>query len=308
MTTQRAARTTVPSFAEAAATVHRQRLAGWSNGKHRDQWINTLRDHAFPEIGDKLVSEISPADVLAVLTPIWLTKHETARRVRQRIRTVLEWATVAGHRDGANPAVGVGAGLPRQPSRVRHFEAMPYGELPNFLRKVRASGASELVKLALEFLILTAARTCEVVEARWTEIDVGEATWRISGSRMKARREHRVPLSPRCIEILKRAKALRPTSELIFPGRRGRPLSNMAMTMTMRRLNRSETVHGFRSSFRDWAAEATNFSREVCEAALAHVVESKVERAYRRTDLFEKRRQLMEAWARLSSPRGRALP
>ena len=182
--------------------VHRQRLKGWSNGKHRDQWINTLRDHAFPEIGDKLVSEISTADVLAVLTPIWLTKYETARRVRQRTRAVLEWAAVAGHREGANPAVSVGAGLPRQPDQGRHFEAMPYADVPAFIRKLRPVASGEIVRLSLEFLILTAARTNEVTGGCWAEIDMDEAAWTIPVGRMKARRQHRVPLSPRCLEIL----------------------------------------------------------------------------------------------------------
>jgi integrase len=300
---QRAARTTIPTFAEAAAMVHRQRLKGWSNGKHRDQWINTLRDHAFPEIGDKLVSEISTADVLAVLTPIWLTKHETARRVRQRTRAVLEWAAVAGHREGTNPAVNVGAGLPRQPDQARrHFEAMPYADVPAFIRKLRPVANGEIVRLSLEFLILTAARTNEVTGGRWTEIDMDEAAWTIPVGRMKARRQHRVPLSPRCLEILTRVSALGPKGELIFPGQCGKPLSNMAMAMLMRRLGRKETVHGFRSSFRDWAAETTNFPREVCEAALAHTVENKVERAYRRSDLFTKRRALMLAWTEYVSP------
>lgn len=298
---QRTAKKTAPTFAEAAAIVHRQRLRAWSNGKHRDQWINTLRDHAFPEIGNKLVADISTGDVLAVLTPIWLTKHETARRVRQRVRAVLEWAAVAGHREGANPAIGVGAGLPRQPSKGGHFAAVPYTEVPALACRLRASAGGEVTRLALGFLILTAARTNEVTGAQWDEIDLDDASWKVPAARMKARREHRVPLPQRCVEILLRARELRRRSDLVFPGKLGKPLSNMAMAMLMRRLGRSETVHGFRSSFRDWAAEATNFPREVCEAALGHLVESKVERAYRRTDLFEKRRLLMQAWADFAS-------
>jgi integrase len=293
---QRAARTTIPTFAEAAELVHRQRLKGWSNGKHRNQWLSTLRDHAFPVIGATAVSEISTADVLTTLTPIWLTKPETARRVRQRIRAVLEWAIVAGHRKEANPAISVGAGLPRQGDRGRHFEAMLYADVPAFVRKLRAGASGEIVRLALEFAILSAARTGEVIGACWPEISFKETTWVVPAGRMKARREHRVPLSPRCMEILRRARDLRPKSELVFPGARGRPLSNMAMAMLMRRLGREETVHGFRSSFRDWAAEATDFPREVCEAALAHTLENRVERAYRRSDLFERRRALMASW------------
>lgn len=298
---QQATRTAIPTFADVATNVHRQRVRAWSNGKHSSQWINTLRDYAYPVFGQKPVSEITSADVLAVLTPIWLSKHETARRVRQRIRAVLEWATVAGHRDGPNPAESVGAGLPRPPDRRHHFEAMSYERVPHFVRDLQECGSGELVRLALEFLILTAARTGDVIGAHWSEIDFESATWTIPAERMKARREHRVPLSPRSIEILKRAKQLPPTIGLIFPGRRGKPLSNMAMAMVMRRLGRTETVHGFWSSFRDWTAETTNVPREVCEAALAHAVENKTERAYRRTDLFAKRRQLMDAWAKFIS-------
>lgn len=297
---RRAARTSIPTFRDAATEVHSQRLKGWSNGKHRDQWINTLRDHAYPHIGDKLVSDISTADILNVLTPIWLTKYETAKRVRQRIRAVLDWSSVSGFRTGPNPADLVSAGLPRPPREERHHDSMPYEDVPIFIRSLKESVSSETIQLALEYLILTAARTGEVIGARWHEISLEREIWILSAARMRKGfpREHRVPLSPRCIEILDRARNLYPNSEIIFPGRRGQELSNMAMAMLMRRLGRSETVHGFRSSFRDWAAETTNFSREVCEAALAHVVESKVERAYRRSDLFAKRRLLMSNWAR----------
>jgi integrase len=302
---QRAARTSVPTFKDAAKTVHLQRIKGWSNGKHRNQWINTLRDHAFPLIGNKPVSDIFTADILAVLTPIWLSKHETAKRVRQRIRAVLEWTAVAGYRDGVNPADTVSSGLPRPPRQERHHEAVPYEEVPELVQTIRQSSSSEIIQLALEFLILTAARTGEVIGARWSEIDFDNESWTIPTARMRkgVPREHRVPLSLRCVEILHELRELRPKGVLIFPGRRGEPMSNMAMAMFMRRLGRSETVHGFRSSFRDWAAETTTYPREVCEAALAHLVESKVERAYRRSDLFEKRRRLMEQWERFVTGR-----
>jgi len=293
---QGATRSTIPTFAEAARIAHEQHREGWANGKHVGQWINTLRDHAFPLIGGKLVSEITSADVLSVLSPIWLAKPETARRVRQRIRLVLERARVAGHRDGVNPADAVGAGLPRQSRKTRHFASVPHTEVPELLRRSRVSSGSGLVRLAFEFLILTAARTGEVIGACWDEVHMDDATWTIPASRMKGHREHRVPLSDRSLEILRLAKALHPKSELIFPGRRARLLSNMALSMFLRRLGRHETVHGFRSSFRDWGAES-GFSHEVCEAALAHVVENKVERAYRRTDLFKRRRQMMIAWS-----------
>ena len=216
--------------------------------------------------------------------------------MRQRIRLVLERARVAGHRDGINPADAVGAGLPRQSRKTEHFASVPYAEVPELVRRSRVSSGSGIVRLAFEFLVLTVGRTGEVIGARWIEINFKEATWTIPASRMKARREHRVPLSTRCVEILEFAKELQPKSELIFPGRRGEQLSNMALPMFLTRLERNETVHGFRSSFRDWAAEA-GFAHEVCEAALAHVVENRVEAAYRRTDLFARRRTLMDGWA-----------
>ena len=294
---QSATRSTIPTFAEAARIPHEQHREGWANGKHVEQWINTLRHHAFPLIGGKLVSEITASDVLCVLSPIWLAKPETARRVRQRIRLVLERARVAGHRDGINPADAVGAGLPRQSRKTEHFASVPYAEVPELVRRSRVSSGSGIVRLAFEFLVLTVGRTGEVIGARWIEINFKEATWTIPASRMKARREHRVPLSTRCVEILEFAKELQPKSELIFPGRRGEQLSNMALPMFLTRLERNETVHGFRSSFRDWAAEA-GFAHEVCEAALAHVVENRVEAAYRRTDLFARRRTLMRAGPR----------
>jgi integrase len=296
---RRAARTLVPTFREAAEQEHARRCKGWRDGKHRDQWINTLRQHAFPKIGDLLVSDITMADVLDVLTPIWLAKAETARRVRQRIRVVLERARVAGHRDGFNPADAVGAALQKQPRRSQHHAAVPYAEIPALVRRLHASNGDGLVRLALEFTILTAMRTGEVLGARWEEFDLAVATWTIPAERMKVEVEHRVPLSDRCVEILRLARALAPKSELVFPSRkkRGEPLSDMALLMHVRRLGRSETVHGFRSSFRDWAAETTNFPLEVCEAALAHQVENRVERAYRRSDLFAKRRLLMASWA-----------
>ncbi len=296
---QRAARTSVPTFREAAEAEHERRFGRRRDGKHPDQWINTLKQHAFPKIGDLVVSEITMADVLNVLTPIWMTKPETARRVRQRIRVVLERARVEGHRDGNNPADAVGAALQKQPRRSRHHAAVPYAEVPVLVRRLCASNGDGLVRLALEFTILTAMRTGEVLGARWEEVDLASATWTIPGERMKVDEEHRVPLSDRCVEILRMARALAPKNELVFPSRRkrGEPLSDMAMLMHLRRLGRSETVHGFRSSFRDWAAEETNFAREVCEAALAHQVENPVEAAYRRGDLLAKRRGLMAAWA-----------
>ncbi len=299
---RRKQRLTIPTFAEAAERVHEQHKKSWRNGKHGQQWMNTLITYVFPYFGDKPVNQIDTPDVLRALSPIWLTKPETARRVRQRISVVLDWAKVAGYRTGDNPVEGVAKGLPRQHDRDEHHKALSYQEIPQFIAALRNCEASEPARLAFEFLILTATRTNEVLGARWTEIDAMEATWTIPTERMKSKREHRVPLSPRCLEILARAKRLARQSDYVFPGRSiAKPMSNMVFLMMLRRMQRSVTAHGFRSSFRDWASEQTHFAREVCESALAHSVRDKTEAAYRRGDLFEKRRELMEAWERFAT-------
>jgi integrase len=276
-----------------ARKVHAEQIVGQAkNEKHRAQWINTLRDYAFPQIGTKPVREIDQSDVLRVLAPIWSEKAETARRVRQRVRTVMDWARTAGHFEGVNPVEGVEKGLAKQKDRVTHHAAMPWVDVPGLLPDLGESVAA----LALRFLILTAARTGEVIGARWSEMDTEEHLWTIPADRMKAKREHRVPLTGEALEVLERVRGL--DAEIIFPGqKRGKGLSNMAMTQLMRRLGHGDvTVHGFRSSFRDWAEERGGVPRE----SLAHEVGNAVERAYRRSDLLEKRRTLMEAWARFS--------
>ncbi|MCJ2137442.1 integrase arm-type DNA-binding domain-containing protein [Methylobacterium sp. J-026] len=292
------ARATIPTFAEAAELVHAEHKATWKNPKHAAQWITTLRTYANPHLGAKRVDLIETPDVLRALSPIWLTKGETARRVRQRIGTVLDWAKAAGHRSGDNPVDGVVKGLPKQSEHQGHHAAQPYAEVPAFVARLRAmSGQGEVGRIAFEFLILTAARTSEVLGANWSEINKAEALWTVPAARMKAGREHRVPLSERAREVLARARELGGGSALVFPGRAGdRPLSNMVFLMALRRMGASITAHGFRSSFRDWAAEATNLPREVAEMALAHTIENRVEAAYRRGDLLEKRRELMELW------------
>ncbi|MDR7039168.1 integrase [Methylobacterium sp. BE186] len=290
------AQVAVPTFAEAAEQVHAEHKASWKNAKHAAQWVTTLRTYANPHLGAKRIDQIDSPDVLRVLSPIWLTKPETARRVRQRIKTVLDWAKAAGHRSGDNPVEGVTKGLPKQGERDEHHAALPYASVPEFVAKLRASGQGELARLAFEFLILTAARTSEVLGATWAEIDETEALWTVPAARMKAGREHRVPLSGRAVEVLLRAKAIAGEGALIFPGRSGKPLSNMVFLMALRRMEMPITAHGFRSSFRDWAAERTNLPREVAEMALAHAVESRVEAAYRRGDLLQKRRELMQMW------------
>ncbi len=294
---KRRAQMVVPTFADAAQQVHALHKRAWKNKKHAAQWINTLRDYAFPIIGDRRVNHIDTPEVLRVLAPIWLSKPETARRVRQRIGTILDWAKAAGFRVEGNPVHGAAKGLPRQPDRKRHHRAMPYTEVPAFVSRLRESDLSEAARLAFEFLILTAARTSEVLLARWSEIDLDAALWTIPGERMKANREHRVPISKRAIEILERARELSSDGPFVFAGRSpSRPLSNMVFLMALRRMCLDVTVHGFRSAFSDWAAERTNFPREVCEMALAHTIKNKVEAAYRRGDLLDKRRKLMVTW------------
>ncbi len=295
---KRRARVAIPSFEDAARTVHKSHSSAWRNKKHAAQWINTLSTYVFPEIGKKRIDQIDTPDILKVLSPIWLTKAETARRVKQRIGTVLDWAKASGFRDGENPIGGVSKGLPRQPDRKIHFSALPYLDVPNFIINVRRSDARVSAKLAFEFLILTATRTSELIAATWREFDLEKKVWIIPAERMKAGREHRVPLCDRCIEILTEARKISDGTGLIFPGRSpDRPLSNMVFLMTLRRMKVDVTAHGFRSAFRDWAAERTNFPREVCELALAHANRDKVEAAYRRGDLFEKRTELMATWA-----------
>jgi integrase len=295
---KRRARKVVPTFRQAAETVHKTHAKAWKNAKHGDQWINTLKAYAYPAFGDRRVDQIDTPDILKALSPIWLTKQETARRVRQRIGTVLDWAKAAGFRAGSNPVEEISKALPRQSDRKGHHAALPYIEVPAFIERLHGDNAGTIANLAFEFLILTAARTGEVLEAKWNEIDLEQAAWTIPADRMKAGREHRVPLAPRCIEVLNQAKLLGANSEFVFPGRSGKkPMSNMVLLMSMRRLNSAYTVHGFRSAFRDWASERTNFAREICEAALAHIVKDKTEAAYRRGDLFEKRRELMTTWA-----------
>ena len=229
---------------------------------------------------------------------IWLEKPETARRVKQRIGAVLDWASASGYRTCGNPVNAVAKALPRQPNRKGHYEALPYRQLPAFIEQLRASGVSELVKLAFELLILTGGRTGEVLKSEWREFDLERKVWTISSERMKAGRPHRVPLSPQANQILIHAKELSAGSIYVFPGRRGtRPLSDMVFLMALRRMDIKITAHGFRSCFSDWAAERTNFPREVCEMVLAHTIKNKVEAAYNRSDLFDKRAELMSIWA-----------
>lgn len=296
---RRRARITVPTFKEAAEKVHAAHGASFKNEKHRKQWLASLEADVFPSLGQRTVDDIDSADVLKVLSPIWLSKPETARRIRQRIKTVLDWSKVSGFRTGDNPVDGITRVLPKHKAAAAHHAALPYQKVPAFIQALRHVNAAESVKLAFELTILCATRTSETLYATWDEINLETKIWTIPAQRMKAGVEHRVPLTQRCMEILNRAKALSGDAGFVFAGRTPKkPLSNMAFLMTLRRMGRDDvTAHGFRSSFRDWAAEHTNAPRAVCEAALAHALRDKTEAAYNRTDLFNRRRDLMDAWS-----------
>lgn len=278
----------------------------WRNAKHKQQWENTLATYAYPVIGDLPVSEVATPHILKVLEPIWRAKAETASRVRGRIETVLDSAKARGYREGENPARWRGHLAQILPARTKlsrgHHKALAYSAVPAFIAEIRAREA--LAALALEFVILTAGRSGEVIGAKWGEVDLAKAVWTVPAERMKAGKEHRVPLSPRAVEILEQAKQFE--GDYVFAATRKKPLSSMAMAMLLRRMKQDVTVHGFRSAFRDWAAECTGYSHEVAEMALAHAISNAVERAYRRGDLFEKRRKLMEAWADFCAGRGAA--
>lgn len=288
------------TFEECALEYHKLHAHGWKNAKHSEQWINTLTSYAFPVFGSKDVSSISKADVLRVIEPIWTTKSETASRVRQRIRSVLDWAAARDYRHGHDPHMWdqITQSLPktRDIKKSKHFKTCPYGGICEALLSIKNSNAGDTVKHAMEFIILTTARSGEVRGAQWSEIDFENKRWIIPPKCMKAKKEQRIPLSKRAMEILEAQRGKH--AELIFPSERGKVFSDMTFTMLLRRLGHEFTVHGFRSTFRDWAAEQTAFPREVCEAALAHATgKDGTEAAYFRSDLFEKRRELMEAWA-----------
>ena len=284
-----------PTFAEAAARVVEQKRSSWRNPKHALDWPASLERFVFPRFGQRPVSEVTSADVLGVLAPIWHEKPETARRVRQRIGAVMQWAVAMEYRTD-NPCERVTATLGRQRRVVRHMRALPHAEVAEAVATVRASGATTAAKLAFEFLVLTAARSGEVRLAHWNEINLDAEVWTVPAERMKANREHRVPLSCRAAEILQTALTLRNDSELVFPTSRGRPLSDMTLSKLLKEQGVQAVPHGFRSSFRDWTSEETNHPREVVEAALAHQVRDKVEAAYARSTLFERRRRLMADW------------
>jgi integrase len=290
-------------FATCAERYIKAHAAGWRNGKHRAQWTATIETYANPVLGDVPVATIDTTLVLQVLEPIWTTKPETASRVRGRIEAILDWATAREYRAGENPARWRGHLQKLLPARskiapVEHHPALPYAQMSGFMAQLRSQAGT--AARCLEFTILTAARTGEAIGAKWSEIDIRGKTWVIPAERMKSGRGHTIPLSDRAIEILATTPR---TGDYIFGGARAaRPISHMAMLETLARMGRGDiTVHGFRSTFRDWVAEQTNYPDQVAEMALAHVVGDKVEAAYRRGDLLKKRQNLMRDWARYCS-------
>ena len=295
----------MPTFADAARRVLEQKRAGWREGRHAQSWWTSLERYAFPRIGARPVSDVTGAEVLDVLTPIWHQKASTARRVRERIRAVLEWA-VAVELRADNPCDRIGSVLGPQHAAVEHMQALPHREVAGAVAAVRASGGAEEAKLAFELLVLTAARWGEVRGARWSEIDIAEQVWTIPATRMKTKRAHRIPLCARAMEILDAARSLADGGgPLVFPGRRGALLAEKGLRRLLQRQGIAAVPHGFRSTFRDWAAEETEHRREVIEAALAHVVQNPVEAAYARSDLFERRRRLMDDWSAYVNGAGR---
>lgn len=305
--TRRAEPEAVPDFTSCAARYIRAHRHGWKNAKHARQWMSTLKTYAKPVIGTKRVDAIDTENILKILSPIWTTKTETAKRVQGRIECILDFAAAHRYRDSLNPARWRGHldKLLPKPSRVKkvtHYPAMSYTHVPAFMDELARKDS--VSALALRFLILTATRTSEVLQAQWQEIDQEAAIWIIPADRMKTKREHRVPLPDAAMGVLEVLPRIEGNAHL-FPGTRyGRPLSNMALLQLMRGMGYGVNgdlgdyvPHGFRSSFRDWSGEASSFPRDVAEMALAHVIENKVEAAYRRGDLFEKRRKMMEAWS-----------
>ena len=286
----------VPTFAQASEKVIAMHKANWKRGGDtEEQWTSSLRDYVNPMIGDKMVDEITTTDVMTVLLPLWNQKRVTAKRVRNRISAVMRWAIAREYRKGNPAGAAIAAALPRNGFRTVHHRSLPHAQVAQALAKVRASPSHPATRLAFELLILTASRSGEVRGAKWAEFDMETATWTVPGERMKSGREHRVPLSSRALEVLAEARTRYTGAGLVFSCRSNRPMSGNTFSLLCQRLDIRAVPHGFRSSFRDWCAER-GVSREVAESALAHAVKG-VEGAYLRSDLFERRRKVMEAWA-----------
>lgn len=287
----------IQTFEEAARAIYEMLKPTWRNEKHSAQFLSTLETYVFPTMGRTKVSEVTSSDVLDVLRPIWVDKAETASRVRQRISKVMKWGIAQGWRKD-NPAIGISNALPKQTVPRQQRKAMDYAEVPAFLSALHRSQAGLSTRLCMEFLILTCARSLEARGACWSEIDFEAKAWNVPAERMKMKRAHRVPLSRRALSILKEAEGLK-EGDFIFPGTKaGKMLSDMTLSKLVKELGFPVDVHGFRTSFRTWTQEQTNFPNDIAERALAHIVGTDVERAYARSDLFEKRRRMMDGWAK----------
>jgi integrase len=290
----------IPKFEEAARIVYEANRPTWRNTKHAAQFITTLDTYAFPIIGTMSVKEINSTHVLKILSPIWITKAETAKRLRQRLSTVFKWCVANQYRLGDPADIAIVQALPRQTKKVMHRKSISYNDVADFLNTVSGSSAGTSTKLGIEFLILTAARSGEVRNARWDEVN--GSLWTVPAERMKAGVAHRVPLPSRCMEILEQAKEISQGSEYIFEGTKpNKPLSENTFNKLVKELGLEVHAHGFRTSFRTWTQEKTNYPREIAETALAHSLKDKAEAAYARSDLLEKRAEMMEAWAQFIS-------
>lgn len=294
--TERRAGNESPRFQEAAEDVWRQNLPTWKNEKYKAEWISTIRRYANPVVGSLKLDEITSAHIMKILSPIWLEKPEVSRKLKQRLGMILDWGRAAGYRSGDNPMIGVMDALPRQTAKTKHHKAMPWKDVPAFMKKLETRDA--VSALALRFLILTATRSGETRLAVWSEIDFETQTWTIPASRMKMERPHRIPLSPQAMAILNQCKGLDKT--YLFPASKpNKAMSDMVFSALYKRMDLHElTTHGFRSSFRDWCSDYAGAPREVSEAALAHVRGDMTERAYARSDLFAKRKNLMSEWGK----------
>ena len=289
-------RVAIPSLNEAIDKVIELNAPTWTNAKHAAQFKSTLTNYVTPKLGRRPINDIQAADILSVLQPIWVDKNETARRVKQRIGTVMKWAIAQGYRSD-DPTLALNQVLPKPNRKPKHRASLPYTDVADCLNVIKNSDAMLSTKLAIELLVLTATRSGEVRLANWSEIDFEARTWTIPAARMKMKEVHIIPLSDRALDVLHQAKALGDNS-LIFPGMRsGRPMSDMTMSKLVKELGYPVDIHGFRTSFRTWVQEQTNTAHEVAERALAHKTTNKVEAAYARSDLFEKRRKVMDAWA-----------
>lgn len=302
--------TSIPTFKEAAAIVHESLKETFTSDTHSYNWMQSLELYVFTAFGAKTVDRIDSADILAAIGPIWNTKGDTAARTLRRIKAIFDWTIVKGYRTvdhkgiavtQPNPCDGIRTALPKQNRKPGHHESMPHKDLPEFVQKLRVSKSAVAVKLAFEFLILTASRTNEVLGAKWEEIDMKEAVWLISAPRMKMKEPHKVPLSARAIEILTMAKQFNDDA-IVFPGRyAGHSLSNMAFLMALRRMGYEDlTAHGFRATFKTWAEETTKYDSLVIEASMAHAVKG-IERHYLRSTFFDQRKKLMDAWSRFAT-------